>query len=190
MLLNAWEQVHEVLQEANGFVSVSITGGNKRTHPMNPDTRLSSRKPRVPLTPPLSKSGSFSSIRSASPEPPSYSQFVLGQDKSNLVPQIVSFTLKDLRANDSTKKRQLLVSPDPPASPGPLTIYLLSKISGKPQLAQVTRDIAASAMSEGTWGRHPEKPLESTSPITPQTLSSLLQSQNNIYLFNALSYVL
>ena len=189
MLLNAWEQVYEVLQDANGFVSVSITGGDKRTHPENSDARLSPRKRRVPLTPPLSKSGSFSSIRSASPEPPSYSQFVLGQNKSNPVPQIVTFTLKDSRAKDSTKKRQLLVSPDPPGSPGPLTIYLLSKISGKAQLTQVTRDIAASAMSERTWGRHSEKPLESALPITPQTLSSLLQSQNNIYLFNAVSYV-
>jgi hypothetical protein len=187
MLLNAWEQVHEVLQKANGFVSVSITGDNKHTHPVISEARLSRRKLRIPLTPPLSKSGSFSSIQSTSPESPSHSQFILGPDKSNPVPQIVTFTLKDSHVNDNTKKRQLLVSPDPPASPGPLTIYLLSKISGKPQLAQVTRDIAASALSED---RRPEKSLESTFPITPQTLSSLLQSKSKIHPLNALSYVL
>jgi hypothetical protein len=184
MLLNAWEQVHEVLQEANGFVNVSITGGNKHNHPVISEARLSPRKRRVPLTPPLSKSGSFSSIQSASPE---RSQFILGQDRSNPVPQIVTFTLKDSHANGSTKKRQPLVSPDPPASPGPLTIHLLSKISGKPQLVQVTRDIAASALSED---RRPEKLVESTFPITPQKLSSLLQSKNTIHLPNALSHVL
>jgi len=180
LLLNAWEQVYEILQE-NNSVDVSVSGDNKVTHSVTPDVHLSQRRLHVPLTPPLSKSSSFSSTRSSSPEPPSYRETISERGNSNeMKPQIVTFTLKNSRTDESSRKRQPIISSVPLTSPGPLTIYLLSKMSGKPQIARVTRNLARSALSQRTWGYPPGKMLDSTPSINPSTLSSLLQGTLHI----------
>lgn len=99
------------------------------------------------------------------------------QRMKELHPLVATFTIMGSRIDDS-KKRQPIVSSDPPTFPGPLTIHLLSRSSGKPHFAQVTREIARTTTQERNWA---EGKVNSTLAVTPEMLTSLIQGNEHLF---------
>lgn len=161
LLLNSWERVHDVLQELNAVVTVSVSGDKIVT-----ESRINAPKLRAPLTPPLSKSGSLASFRSSSPDYQDYQKPTSLRHGNEILPLVATFTITGSRVDES-KKRQPVISSEPATSPGTLTIHILSRDSGKPHFSNVTREIAKSTMQEHAAG-------QSITPVTPELLSSLL----------------
>jgi hypothetical protein len=146
VLLESWEQVHDVLEKSRNIVNVSISKGTE--YPRNGPTKNStfSSALRLPLTPPLSKTASASSLGS-SPDLHIYSGLP-GTQIDTKPPKLVTFQLFDSRAEDGTVNRQQSGSQEVATTTKPLTLYLLSKNMGKPQLARVAREMAGSATFE------------------------------------------
>ncbi|KIM21529.1 hypothetical protein M408DRAFT_80396 [Serendipita vermifera MAFF 305830] len=160
LLLNSWERVHDVLQELNAVVTVSVSGDKIVT-----ESRINAPQLRAPLTPPLSKSGSLASFRSSSPDYQDYQKPTSLRHGNEILPLVATFTITGSRVDES-KKRQPVISSEPATSPGTLTIHILSRNSGKPHFSNVTREIAKSTMQEHAADR-------SITPVTPELLTSL-----------------
>ncbi|KAG8827492.1 hypothetical protein FRC17_007825 [Serendipita sp. 399] len=169
-LLEAYERVQQVLEADAVIESVSICQDTGREYELKPTTVKESSRMKLPPTPPLSTTASWSSIRSASPD--LYLQMRRQEFGGTGVPYLVTFKLRDSRVEEGVRRRQSPLNPQSPSlTPGPLTIYLLSTDLGKPQLARVTRDLAHSAVE----GKPQSGDVSWKSAVTPTSLSLRLE---------------
>ncbi|PVF92003.1 hypothetical protein CPB86DRAFT_744895 [Serendipita vermifera] len=144
LLLGAWESVQAMVEQTTMLDDIKIFRESQA--PRITRSRLSYAI-RFPPTPPKSTSASSSSILSL-PDTPLFTKPLIGREHNDLCPTLVKLELAGSGQDDSAKRRQpSLVSQDPPTTPGPLTLYILSKETGKAQLAKVTREIAISDMA-------------------------------------------
>ncbi|KAG8814017.1 hypothetical protein FRC17_001332 [Serendipita sp. 399] len=170
LLLEAYERVQQVLEADAVIESVSICQDAGREYELKPTTVKESSRMKLPPTPPLSTTASWSSIRSASPDP--YLQMRRQEFGGTGAPYLVTFKLRDSRVEEGVRRRQSPLNPQSPSlKPGPLTVYLLSTDLGKPQLARVTRDIAHSAV--GAKARSGD--VNWKDAVTPTSLSLRLE---------------
>jgi hypothetical protein len=118
-------------------------------------------KPQWLPTPPLSASNSSLSLTSSPDSPDStQAEFSNREQTSSGEPLLVTLKvspattspscdqLESVRAGTKMRKRHSssLVAPTLPASPGPLTIHILTPLLGKPHIATTTSELAHKAL--------------------------------------------
>ncbi|CAG7847642.1 SubName: Full=Uncharacterized protein {ECO:0000313/EMBL:CCA73534.1} [Serendipita indica DSM 11827] len=151
LLPGAWEEVKDALQTVAVIESVQASSNSDAFEPSRKGWSQLSSALRLPPTPPLSKTASWASIRSMSPDSRDSTR---AHSSENTTPTLVSFKLQ---SEEHSRKRQAsLISQEPPRRPGPLTLYIISEQLGRPQIARVARELAFSAVSEpvskqGAW---------------------------------------
>jgi hypothetical protein len=165
VLLESWERIHDVLEKSGNIVHVGISKATEYLRHGAPKNSTLSSALRLPPTPPLSKTASASSLRSPSPDSHIYPRDPRGQTDTG-PPRLVTFQLSDSHTEDGTQEATKL-----------LTLYVLSKDMGKPQLARVAREMASLALSEQK-GRDQ---ASSKASVAVSSLRSRLEGKNSLF---------